>query len=151
MTVQKTTVSMVLLAALAFGVASAQSPPQPDWSKLEDETMRHFQALLRMDTGDPPGREQPAAEYLKQVLEEEGIPVQVFSLEPQRPNVVARLDGNGKKRPLLIMGHTDVVNVDPAKWKFPPWSATRDSGLVYGRGSVDDKDNVVASLMVMLQ
>ena len=42
------------------------------------------------------------------------------------------------------MGHTDVVNVDPAKWKFPPFSATRDGGYVYGRGTVDDKDNLAA-------
>jgi acetylornithine deacetylase/succinyl-diaminopimelate desuccinylase-like protein len=48
------------------------------------------------------------------------------------------------------MGHTDVVNVDPKKWRFPPFSATRDGGYVYGRGSVDDKDNVTACLMVML-
>ena len=48
------------------------------------------------------------------------------------------------------MAHTDVVNVDPKKWTFPPFSATRDGGYVYGRGAVDDKDNVAASLMVML-
>ena len=112
--------------------------------------MQHFQALLRLDTSDPPGREQPAAEYLKQVLEKEGIPVQLFALEPHRPNVVARLKGSGKKRPLLIMGHTDVVNVDPKKWTFPPFSATRNGGYVYGRGTVDDKDNVVTGLMIML-
>jgi acetylornithine deacetylase/succinyl-diaminopimelate desuccinylase-like protein len=49
------------------------------------------------------------------------------------------------------MGHTDTVNVDPKKWSFPPFSAARDSGYVYGRGTIDDKDNVVAALMVMLQ
>lgn len=129
----------------------AQNSQQPDWSKLEDETMQHFQALLRFDTSDPPGNEQPAAEYLKSVLEKVGIPVQTFAMEPHRPNVVARLKGNGTKRPLLIMGHTDTVNVDPKKWTFPPFSATRDGGWVYSRGSVDDKDNVVAGLMVMLQ
>ena len=48
------------------------------------------------------------------------------------------------------MGHTDVVNVDPKKWTHPPFSATRDGGYIYGRGTVDDKDNVVAALMVML-
>jgi acetylornithine deacetylase/succinyl-diaminopimelate desuccinylase-like protein len=85
-----------------------------------------------------------------QVLEAEGIPVQVFALEEHRPNVVARLAGNGSKRPLLIMAHTDVVNVDPAKWTFPPFAATRHGGYVYGRGTVDDKDNVVAALMAML-
>jgi acetylornithine deacetylase/succinyl-diaminopimelate desuccinylase-like protein len=48
------------------------------------------------------------------------------------------------------MGHTDVVNVDPSKWSHPPFSATRDGGYVYGRGTIDDKDNVTAALMTML-
>src|SRR5207247_793736 len=65
-------------------------------------------------------------------------------------NVVARLKGNGTKRPLLVMGHSDVVTVDAAKWKFPPFSATRDGGYVYGRGTVDDKDNLTAAMMTML-
>jgi acetylornithine deacetylase/succinyl-diaminopimelate desuccinylase-like protein len=105
---------------------------------------------LRIDTSDPPGNEAPAAEYLKSVLEREGIEVKVLALDPKRPNIVARLRGNGKKRPVLIMGHTDVVNVDASKWTHPPFSATRADGYVYGRGAVDDKDNVVAGLMVML-
>src|SRR4029079_667092 len=58
--------------------------------------------------------------------------------------------GNGSKRPLLIMGHLDTVTVDAAKWKFPPFSATRDGGYVYGRGVGDDKDNLTAALMTML-
>ena len=105
-----------------------------------------------MDTTDPPGGEKPVVDYLKQVLEAEGIPVQIFAMEGQahRPNLVARIKGNGTKRPLLIMGHTDTVNVDPKKWTHPPFGAVRDGGWVYGRGTVDDKDNVIASLMTML-
>jgi acetylornithine deacetylase/succinyl-diaminopimelate desuccinylase-like protein len=121
-----------------------------DWAAVEAETLRHFQALVRMDTSDPPGTEKPAADYVKGVLEREGIPVEVFALEAHRPNVVARLKGSGRKRPLLIMGHTDVVNVDPKKWTHPPFSADRDGGFIYGRGTVDDKDNLTAALMVML-
>ena len=75
---------------------------------------------------------------------------QMFAKDPQRPNLVARIKGNGKKRPILVMGHTDVVSVDPQKWSFPPFGATRDGGYVYGRGAVDDKDSVVAGLMLML-
>ncbi len=48
------------------------------------------------------------------------------------------------------MGHTDDVTVDASKWKFPPFSATRDGGYVYARGTVDDKDNLTAGLMTML-
>ncbi len=137
-------------ALLLASPVVAQQPNVPNWQQVEAETMQHFQALLRMDTSDPPGTEREAAEYLKQVLEKEGIPVEMFAIEPHRPNLVARLEGNGSKRPLLIMGHTDVVNVDPAKWTHPPFSATRAGGYVYGRGAVDDKDNVAAGLMLML-
>lgn len=140
----------LMLAAVTVAALSAQPSSSPDWAAAQDETLRHFQALLRFDTSDPPGGEKPAADYLKQVLEQAGMPVQVFAIEPNRPNIVARLKGSGQKRPLLIMAHTDVVNVDPKKWTFPPFSATRDGGYIYGRGTVDDKDNVVAALMTML-
>ena len=147
------------LASVVAVIGHAQQRPfdsrlaqgGPDFAKLEEETMRHYQALLRFDSSDPPGKELPVAEYVKQVFDKEGIPTQLFALEPNRPNVVARLKGNGRKRPLLIIGHSDVVNVDPAKWKFPPFSATRDGGYVYGRGTVDDKDNLAATMMVMLE
>ena len=143
--------SVLLAAAVAAGgTALVAQTPSIDWQRVETESMEHFQAVLRFNTSDPPGNERPAAEYLKQVLEREGIPTKVFELEPNRLNVVARLNGNGKKRPLLLMGHTDTVNVDPAKWTYPPFSATRNGGYVYGRGTVDDKDNVAAALMTML-
>ncbi|HSA55187.1 MAG TPA: M20/M25/M40 family metallo-hydrolase [Gemmatimonadaceae bacterium] len=131
----------------------AATPPAPaeiDWAAVDSETVRHFQALLRLDTRDPPGNELPAADYLMGVLQRAGIEAQTFALEPNRPNVVARIRGNGSRPPLLVMAHTDVVNVDTTKWRFPPFSAARDSGYVYGRGAVDDKDNLAASLMLML-
>jgi acetylornithine deacetylase/succinyl-diaminopimelate desuccinylase-like protein len=141
--------SIALLVGMTTVCASAQ--PAPDGAALDAETLRHFQALVRLDTTSPPGNEKRAADYVARVLESEGIPVQVFALEADRPNVVARLTGNGSKRPLLIMGHTDTVTVDPSKWRHPPFSAARDGGHVYGRGTVDDKDSVTAGLMTMLQ
>lgn len=127
-------------------------PGQPlDWSALDAETLRHFQALVRIDTTDPPGNEQPAVDYLKKVLEAEGFEVKVFTKWPNRPNLVARLKGSGKKRPVLMMAHTDTVNVDPKKWvDHGPFSADLADGHIYGRGTVDDKDNLTASLMTML-
>jgi acetylornithine deacetylase/succinyl-diaminopimelate desuccinylase-like protein len=76
--------------------------------------------------------------------------VKVFAVNKDRPNVVARLKGTGKKKPLLILGHTDTVNVDPKKWTHPPYGAVRADGYVYGRGTLDDKDNVTAALMSIL-
>src|ERR1051325_6635021 len=139
-----------LVAAVSAAAAAQQSRAEPEWAKVEEETMRHYQAVLRLDTRNPPGNEHIVAEYVKKVLDAEGIPSQIVGSDMNRPNLIARLKGNGRKRPLLIMGHTDVVTVDAAKWKFPPFSATRDGGYVYGRGTVDDKDNLTASLMTML-
>ncbi|HET9371162.1 MAG TPA: M20/M25/M40 family metallo-hydrolase [Vicinamibacterales bacterium] len=142
--------AMALAATMAATVVRAQ--PQPDWAAVEAETLTHFQALVRFDTSDPPGNEKPAADYVKRILEAEGMAVETFApaARPERVSVVARLKGSGRRRPLLLMAHTDVVNVDPAKWTHPPFSAARDGGYVYGRGTVDDKDNVAISLMTML-
>jgi acetylornithine deacetylase/succinyl-diaminopimelate desuccinylase-like protein len=141
----------LLCAPLASVALLAQSGgQQPDWPKVEEETMRHYQAVLRLDTSNPPGNEHLVVDYLKQLFDKEGISAQIFALDPNRSNIVARLKGNGTKRPLLVMGHTDVVTVDASKWKFPPFSATRDGGYVYGRGTVDDKDNLTAGVMTML-
>jgi acetylornithine deacetylase/succinyl-diaminopimelate desuccinylase-like protein len=141
---------ILLLVTLTAAAVSAQAPREPEWTSVREEILRHFQSLVRLDTTDPPGGERPVAEYLKQVLEREGIPVRLLALEGHRPNLVARLKGSGKRRPLLIMGHTDTVNVDPKKWTFPPFSAALSAGHIYGRGTLDDKDNVVAALMSML-
>src|SRR6185312_2982239 len=103
-----------------------------------------------LDTSNPPGNEHIVVDYLKQVLDKEGIPSQIVASDPNRSNIVARLKGNGSKRPLLIIGHSDVVTTDAAKWKYPAFSATREGGYVYGRGTVDDKDNLTASLMTLL-
>ncbi len=140
----------LVLVPFLWTVGLAQSPAQPDWTALQDETLRHYQALLRLDTSNPPGNERLVADYLKQVFDSAGIPSQILALDSNRSNLIARLTGNGRKRPLLIMGHTDVVTVDSAKWTHPPFSATRHGGHVYGRGAVDDKDNVAAALMTML-
>jgi acetylornithine deacetylase/succinyl-diaminopimelate desuccinylase-like protein len=141
---------IAFFAAVISATMPAQAPRAPDWPRLEAETLQHFQALLRLDTSNPPGNEKLAADYLKQVLDREGIPAQIFALEPARPNLVARLKGSGRRQPILLMGHTDVVTVDPGKWTFPPFSATRDGGYVYGRGSLDDRPHLVAGLMTML-
>src|SRR4051812_19254187 len=138
------------LAALALAPLSAQAPASVDWKALEGEMMQHYQAVLRLDTTNPPGNEHIAVDYVKKVFDAEGIPSQVYALDANGSNIVARLKGNGKKRPLLIRGHTDTVTVDAAKWKYSPFSATREGGYVYARGAVDDKDNLTAGLLTMV-
>ncbi|MEO8681414.1 MAG: M20/M25/M40 family metallo-hydrolase [Vicinamibacterales bacterium] len=137
-----------ILAACGAVSLVAQGPAtRPDWKAVEDESLRHYQALIRFDTS---ASERAAAEYLKQVFDQGGIPAQIYAKDLARPNVIARLKGSGRKRPILLLGHTDTVTVDPSKWRFPPFSATRDGGYVYGRGAIDDKDNLAAAVMTML-
>lgn len=137
--------AVVSVAVVSLGAQSR--PAQPDWAAVEPEALSIYQSLIRFDST---AAEKPEAEWLKALFDREGIPAQIFSLDPQRPNVVARLEGSGKKRPLLILGHLDTVTVDASKWKFPPFSATRDGGFIYGRGAIDDKDNLAAAVMTVV-
>jgi acetylornithine deacetylase/succinyl-diaminopimelate desuccinylase-like protein len=137
-----------LIAAAAGTVLHAQRPSGVDWNKLRPEILQHYRALVQLDTTS--GHETRAVEYLKKVLEAEGIPTQTFALNPNRANLVARLKGNGSKRPLLILAHTDVVGVQREKWPVDPFGAVMKDGYVWGRGSKDDKPVLTANLMTML-
>jgi len=137
---------LLLCAPLAL-----YATPNPLHSrKLNAETLRHYTALLRIDTTNPPGNETAAAKYLAGVLEREGIPVRLLALEPARANLVARIPGNGSARPIAILGHTDVVGARRSEWSADPFGAVRRNGFIYARGAVDDKEIVTAGLMVML-
>ena len=84
----------------------------PNWPALADETIRHLQALIRLDTTNPPGNETLAAEYIADVLRADGLEPLVLASAPGRGNVIARLKGSGERPPLLLYGHTDVVPAD---------------------------------------
>ncbi len=137
----RTCMTLMLMAGIALP-AAAQTP---DWSKVDDEAMRHLQALVQIDASN--GNETRVVEYVKKVLDAEGIPSVVVAKEPGRANLIARIHGNGSKRPLLIMGHSDTVKVDASKWTVPPFSGARQGGYVYGRGVIDDRSNLFAALM----
>ena len=88
------TLIAVLVAAFA---AVPRTQPAIDWTAVEAETLQHFRALVRLDTSNPPGNETRAVEYLKQVLDKEGIPNHVFASDAARANLVARIKGNGRR------------------------------------------------------
>lgn len=128
----------------------AQDSYLVDWESAGEEAISHLIQLVRIDTTNPPGNETLVANYLKDVLANDGIDSQLYALEAERANLVARIKGNGSKRPILIMGHTDVVGVQRDRWTEDPFSGARKDGWIYGRGTLDDKDNVTAGLMVMM-
>ena len=142
---------VMIVCLLALSVqGEAQERFLVDWDTAGEEALNHLSELVKIDTTNPPGNETQAAEYVKAVLGSEGIDSRLYTLEENRASLVARIRGNGSKEPILIMGHTDVVGVQAERWVENPFGGLRKDGWVYGRGTLDDKDNVTAGLMVML-
>lgn len=134
------------LAALAVCPLPAQT--SIDWAQQKAEILKRYRDLIQIDSRA--GKETKAVDYIRQALEAEGIATQTFALDPARANIVARIKGNGSKRPLLILAHTDVVGVQPEKWPVDPFGAIMKDGYVWGRGAVDDKPVLAANLITMV-
>ena len=127
-----------------------QSTEHATWEQAGDEVLDHLRELLRLDTRNPPGNETLAAEYLRAVLERDGIESEIVGPAPDRGSIVARIRGDGSRRPLLLMSHTDVVAVEPDKWSHDPFAAEIADGFLYGRGALDMKHMVAMELQTML-
>ena len=141
-----------VLALLAAGslAGALDKPAAPDFAAARDEVVKILSGFVRIDTSNPPGNETKGAEYLKSILDRDGIASEIFEMEPGRGNIVARLKGSGKKRPVLLMGHIDVVGVEREKWTVDPFGGLLKDGYLYGRGSSDDKGMASACLEVFL-
>jgi acetylornithine deacetylase/succinyl-diaminopimelate desuccinylase-like protein len=107
--------------------------------------------LIKVDTTNPPGRETVAAHLLADRLSAAGIGSEIFESTPGRGSLVARLKGDGSKRPLILMAHLDVVGNEPARWSVPPFAAVEKDGYLYGRGAIDDKGMAAAAVAVMIE
>jgi acetylornithine deacetylase/succinyl-diaminopimelate desuccinylase-like protein len=140
---------LLLLLCLAPALA-ASGASAPDFAAARDEAVNHLAGFIGVDTVNPPGNETRAAQFLKAILDREGIASEILALEPARGNLVARLKGSGKKRPLLLMGHSDVVGVERDKWTVDPFAGVRKDGYLYGRGAIDDKGMTIALLQTFI-
>jgi len=117
-------------------------------TSLRDEVTDLLQRLIRVDTTNPPGNETAAAELLRDYLEANGVACELIAKVPERANLVARLEG-GDGPSLLLLGHTDVVLADPARWSVPPFSGELEDGMVWGRGALDMKSEVAANAVAI--
>ena len=102
------------------------------------------QALVRLDTINPPGQEEAAAELVAGRLEAAGLEVERHELGGGRPSLVARLEGTGDRPPLCMTGHLDTVPLGSAKWSVDPLAAEIDGDRLYGRGTTDMKGGLAA-------
>jgi acetylornithine deacetylase/succinyl-diaminopimelate desuccinylase-like protein len=119
--------------------------------ELGDDVVRHLQALIRIDTTNPPGRETAAAEYLARLFAGAGIEPTLVGETPDRMNVIARLRGSGHKPPLLLAAHLDVVPAEAESWQHPPFGGEIHDGYLWGRGAVDMKHMAAMSALILIQ
>lgn len=123
----------------------------PDPNALLDETAGHLRRLIQIDTRNPPGNEMPLARYLDQTLSAAGIETHLYEPVANRAALVARIKGTGRKLPVLIAAHMDVVDVERDKWRHDPLGGEIDGGYLYGRGAIDDKGMLAVNLVTMLR
>lgn len=100
------------------------------------------QELVRIDTTNPPGREAPAIEVVRDVLAAAEVDSTIITAVDGRPNLVARITGTGERPNLILHGHLDVVDVDGQNWAHPPFGGAIIDGLLHGRGTLDNKAGV---------
>ena len=110
-----------------------------------------LQNLIRFDTTNPPGNERPCIEYLNGLLKDTGVETTLVAKTPERPNLIARLKGEGKAPPLLLYGHVDVVTTEGQQWTYPPFEGRIVDGYIWGRGALDMKSGVAMLLAAFLK
>jgi succinyl-diaminopimelate desuccinylase len=106
--------------------------------------------LVRMNTINPPGREEPCARHLGARLEGAGFQIKYYSFGEGRVSLIATIGGSGSKLPVCFTGHIDTVPLGAAPWRMDPFAADTDSGMLYGRGTSDMKCGVAAFTVAAL-
>jgi len=121
-----------------------------NWPGYQDMAVDLMRQYLRINTSNPPGNEIEAAEFFKSLFNKYGIQNEIFEYKPGRANIIARLKGNGSKRPIILLSHMDVVTADPSAWRTDPFSAQIIDDAIYGRGALDMKSEGLLHLMTMI-
>jgi acetylornithine deacetylase/succinyl-diaminopimelate desuccinylase-like protein len=113
-----------------------------------------FRELIEINTTDSSGNTTKAAEAMALRLKNAGFPegdVHVFGPDPRRGNLVARYHGAGRRKPLLLLAHLDVVEARRDDWSVDPFKFLERAGFFWGRGSTDDKAMAAAWIAAFIR
>jgi acetylornithine deacetylase/succinyl-diaminopimelate desuccinylase-like protein len=115
------------------------------------EVARLLADVIRVNTSNPPGNEGKLAELLKERFAGLGFEIDIVPT-PQggKTHFIARLRGDGSKRPVLLAGHEDVVGVEREKWSVDPFAGVIRDGYVWGRGAIDFKGGLAIFAQAVL-
>ncbi len=143
------------LAAQDAWTVRAPAPAGLNRADAQATTLRHLQNLIAINTQNPPGNELRTALYFDSVLRAvPGIETRILRVpeDSMRANFVARLRaGRPREKPVLVMGHMDVVGADTTKWQTDAFTPVIRDGYLYGRGAIDDKGMLAATLTALVQ
>ena len=128
----------IILGCFTAAAAAATLPPAPYQQLARDI----YKQLIEINTSFSTGATTPAAKAVAERLRAEGFPdsdIQILGAAPHKMNVVVRYHGTGKRKPLLLLAHLDVVEAKRSDWSLDPFQFTEKDGFFYGRGTSDDK------------
>lgn len=152
----KTLVPRLGLVLFALALVAA-SPPAPqratqetELEKVTRQAVKWLSEYVKINTTNPPGGELPAARYLRQILQREGIACRTVVSEPGRANFMARIAGRNRHGGVALVHHMDVVPVASGSWTVPPFSGLVRDGYVWGRGVLDSKGLGVVHLAAIV-
>jgi acetylornithine deacetylase/succinyl-diaminopimelate desuccinylase-like protein len=131
--------TLMLAALLCFAGVALRAQPDDANKQLARDI---FKQLIEINTTDSIGSTTVAAEAMAQRLRDAGFPVndaKVLGPNPRKGNLVARLHGSGARRPILLIGHLDVVEARREEWSVDPFQFLERDGYFYGRGTQDMK------------
>jgi acetylornithine deacetylase/succinyl-diaminopimelate desuccinylase-like protein len=146
---------VVTLATIAVIIASARpgaaEPAPPPAQQLMRDV---YKQLVEINTTQSTGDTYAASQAMAKRLLDAGFPradVRAFQTAPRRGNLVARLRGTGKRKPLLLLAHIDVVEAKREDWTTDPFKLVEKDGYFYGRGTSDDKFMAAAWVVNMIR
>jgi len=135
--------SRILSAALiSIVVAGSHSADAAALSAEQQLAFDIYKELVEIDTTTATGDTGQAADAMAARLRAAGFDesdVQVFKPASRKGNLVARLRGTGKRKPILLLAHLDVVPANREDWSVEPFKLLEKDGYFYSRGSGDDK------------
>ncbi|HPP06090.1 MAG TPA: M20/M25/M40 family metallo-hydrolase, partial [Syntrophorhabdaceae bacterium] len=115
-----------------------------------DSPVKLLSDFIKINTSNPPGNEEEAVEFLDHILTKEGLETQIYLPVKKRANLLSKIKGRQKGKPIVLLGHIDVVPANPDEWDVHPFSGEIKDGFIYGRGTIDMKSQTISQLLAFI-